>query len=1163
MLGNVLIRPQLLDRAISTDDDRVLEMLMELGSRLIFDFTGDQNLLPKFQLAFEEALQMVKENIEGRVGAAKPGIEAWFAPLYQTFEERVGQGFEGSSSIYASLEFLLDFLSEILDNLQVADIHTKLHELVDILENDLGLTPSFFGNIASTLVDSITDELSRDYLSGDASPSALESYAIAANILTIKRLFPQKIAELEVPALDLRVFVDSFCETLTELNWDEEVGKIAYVITEAKEGLEDIQNILNLLGEGSLSINVNASSPATRSLDIDCQVSWYLTWFNEKVVEVPNRFNIFENLPESSEAVSFSSSGYADFLEGFAFVLELLGGVADSLQHGLLDIKEGNYVNPLANISYIEIRDLISLVYFATDTKGDGWTTYYKVFNDWGAKGFGKTVVKILTKQIRIFEMLLVALPSSFEQYPDHGWTWVKNNFLTDYGKVGKRSFWSELAIEVFLTLFTLPDQAGEATNYKKIKGLTKFFGKGFAAITAAIVGRKRYYSQDVWGSWFWWNWLGETSVLVGGLAGWTLAGAIASKFYDDYYASGEGIASLLIEYVIEVFGGTFGLSGSYAKFSDMIWEGNTKGGTLGLIIGNPNESQEPVETITFLGYPEKDNSPYHLPFGGETAEENPLVYCSATNLNLSKHNYYDNLLYAYQFSPKYNSDVLAMRAGTVVDFVDNILEPTKERTNYIVIRHDDPAEGELPHPDHDCREENNFITTYAWYKHGIQNSISLMFAAKGIPASGIIGAKVKQGDPLMKSGRNSEGINALQVYVGEGEETGQARTIPFVFKEVKGKGVPKKSAYYRSENVPRPPSHGLPIYHPAYHSSRSFGEFELVDIRDEELIISGGGTDGDIYKDLLIRHSHNGDIEIRRITGSKFNRDHQQSALKISANFSHSMTAADKVEIFSGIRESGTENGDSFVVLDPYASNQDGAYVGGHMLISRSEESTLAGSDCNQTHWYRKINRYNGGERKVFFEDGWENDCAPLIGGEYQIGSPLRPQASSFQKLFGYWAPVDEDNNAQNFGNGDDFQRYSGLALYANPIATGKVQGQGNLGTNLLVLEQTASPNDDAYNNHFIIIRREGRIIQYRQITDYVGSSRTATIGSNWNIALITGGTTVDTYEIGAIPYASATVEDKRTAYLAPDDPSGSHAPAKLPDDRDPYKYWTYRMIR
>jgi hypothetical protein len=246
-----------------------------------------------------------------------------------------------------------------------------------------------------------------------------------------------------------------------------------------------------------------------------------------------------------------------------------------------------------------------------------------------------------------------------------------------------------------------------------------------------------------------------------------------------------------------------------------------------------------------FSGYPKQQTSPYKLPY-----EQGKSVFCPQGNQGFISHNKITNdiQVYAYDLALDQDNEILAARAGTVVDFFDwvendqNVNTPAPPRMdpptprdewphasqttitnwNFILIRHDVDDSGAAipPNPNHDRDAGGATATTYAVYGHGREGSVRDFLKPR--TASGnvedIIGLHVKQGEPIMRSGNTGiSALNHVHMHVQPGPATGLPvrfstlvdSSIPFVFQEVTHligqDGVPKTFRFYTSDNVRQP----------------------------------------------------------------------------------------------------------------------------------------------------------------------------------------------------------------------------------------------------------------------------------------------------------------------------------------------------------------------
>jgi hypothetical protein len=253
-----------------------------------------------------------------------------------------------------------------------------------------------------------------------------------------------------------------------------------------------------------------------------------------------------------------------------------------------------------------------------------------------------------------------------------------------------------------------------------------------------------------------------------------------------------------------------FGLTVSLASLTMVLqfWfleyvqkEGDTGDGTY-----NPRGPRD------FKGYPNKDTSPYRLPFARGEA-----LYCGQGNQGLWSHNDITNIgasqqCYAFDFGHDHRQPIHASRGGIVWAFNENNADNSTANWNAITILHD------VNDAEHDDPFGTGPVTTYAVYGHGAQNGITAAFASRGLPppvmesASPGAGTRVSQGDVIMLADDTGTSFHShLHMHVvmdtsggvvAPGAANGPGNVgIPFVFREVRGQGRPLNLTWYESEN--------------------------------------------------------------------------------------------------------------------------------------------------------------------------------------------------------------------------------------------------------------------------------------------------------------------------------------------------------------------------
>jgi hypothetical protein len=278
--------------------------------------------------------------------------------------------------------------------------------------------------------------------------------------------------------------------------------------------------------------------------------------------------------------------------------------------------------------------------------------------------------------------------------------------------------------------------------------------------------------------------------------------------------------------------------------------EGDTNDGRYTPKIDKDHEEYIPARK-DFDGYPPKDESPYKLPY-----EKDVSYFIGQAHLGIFSHMALHNgnkpQVYAIDFAHDFGDEVLVARDGTVVDWFDWVPDDTdpdedtqkqaaKEafdfmakdeppdadgkktpknwrgetdttKRNYVLVRHDTRLD------DHDKGLDGADVTTYAIYMHGATGSVRQVFKdLYTIEPTNIIGTRVQQGNPIMLAGDTGKSMhNHLHMHLQPGAATPASEadralrvaddsldkvTLPFVFADVPGDGVPTRLTWYTSQN--------------------------------------------------------------------------------------------------------------------------------------------------------------------------------------------------------------------------------------------------------------------------------------------------------------------------------------------------------------------------
>lgn len=1001
-IGNILIRPQMLDRPSGDDGAQALDLLMGLSSRLVEDFIRGGAASRKVIAAIGAEASGFTGQFEPRLLTAREHLLAWLQPYLSIIDTVSGLSVNGAGDILPVVDKLIELAGVLLDDLHSDRLADRFNALADIVENDLGVSTTTFENLFTACFDRATAALAQDFLQGIQTDDAVHQFAMSRQLMTLRRLLRQLTDAAPLPTFNRRALVRDLQLQLAAGDWDEQLDAIRNKLNEGKTKL---QNLLPTL-QGTLSTG-NLRPGNSRAAAMPGQHSWYGSWFRGEGTAVTDRFNL------SGEA--FAQDIRLDpiplgFLEHWAHITFVLDEAARALLYGL-QMDNGNRVSPALNMGWQIGTGLTSLLAFFVD--GKEWADYYGVKT---SPMFRKLVEEALT------------FGGSFEQLPGfRGWLWA--TWPHDRANLASGKKWSELAYSFFLSLFTLinSEAGGNQKNHEKISGFTKLGRLGGAHLGALVIGRKNWYYSIFSGN------FGITvlSVLIGGaftfageVVAWLLAGALGRRLSDRYWRfesnnAGDGIVEFLSDE--NAFGGF--LLWSYVEFYSTwgnFWEGRTDDGKFGLKLVNNADGAVDKQQIEFSGYAPQASSPYKLPF-----EPERTVFCQQAHLGFSSHNFNTGLIYAVDFLLGENQLVLAMRSGTVVEYRDDLPNGSDLGLNYILIRHDEQD------PVHDKGEGGQVVTTMARYEVARPFGVRQAFALMGIPEERIIGTKVQQGYPVMMSGERPGFFNTdiLQVRVITTNSNGEMLpSIPFVFRDVPNGGIPTKGKYYNAGNAL--PATAFTPQHPeallGWIRAAGANYVDLqVNARDKNdayvgahiLIEYSIGDNGLCYEYHKIKE-YQGDK--RRViiedhwsaghpppTGARYRvgQEVYTSAGDFEKRFAY-LAARDvggnavdfadghrpyllsnalnrlQTPLSTGVITGGGLAGTNEVHLDAMASNEDNFYNGRHIVILRNGIIIQ----------YRSIINYKveAGVKKIYIEGVWDMPLVSIApADEFRIGGP------------------------------------------------------------------------------------------------------------------------------------------------------------------------------
>lgn len=827
-LGAVLLQPQKFRRAAGRTgkDNAFVDDAIALVTRLVIDQQQDGPVLAVFQGAVDAEGQRLLTHMQSGINTAQRRLRNWIEPVLTAldgFAQSAG-GDIGMEHVAEQVEALLTHLAGFSEDLSLDFLRRHIGAFLEIVEQDLKLTPDFLEGELWHIVDDIISRLDQAE-SADATERA-NYREVAALLRRIKRYLNGKQL---LPRWTAEGVAQGLMSLLQRSGITELAGKVSCVGQAVGAGLHAGAAATAVMGSAVEAQSVGAAAANNQGSEQYC---WYATWLLgfwpwDKVTVNADRTQLKNNDEvlysgtdiEWHQAPLFSGSGG----EHYTFGEKLTPQVMENIS--LYSAVAAEYLDAILHLTSLEREDYASNSLNAV--LGTGYGTY-----------------KLLAKKAFHYGLewpLRWPVPSLLASiegaHTDASATnrfiqWLLVCLLPDVTEMALYRQWIAMARNFLLSLLTLVNYEGpeyadafsgtdnRPLNRKQVFGVANGFVELFVWILVVSLSRDEYgHPLEDGGNPKQWGYLfgaGPAMGLAGAIVGTIVAECIS--WAEDWGALGHSLWKGLI----------YGFC-RYPFYLYLHHDGNTDNGTY-----NPGGN-------AFNGYPDQATSPYRLPYPRGTTE-----MCVQGNQGIWSHNSFTDQIYAYDFGMDQDERIVACRPGTVVDYFDWYPNDTQPETaaenqaaaaaaaaavlqtgqttspswNFIIIRHDRDDAGNLvgPDADHDIGPGGNPVTTYAIYGHGRTGSVRAAFAAQGITANTIININrpVARGDHIMDAGDTGiSAYNHLHVYVksGPSNATGppvaswnlDPGSIPFVFREVTHligtDGVPKAFNSYESEN--------------------------------------------------------------------------------------------------------------------------------------------------------------------------------------------------------------------------------------------------------------------------------------------------------------------------------------------------------------------------
>lgn len=1151
-IEHILLRPQVLQRPISSAEKRMAEELMDMASRLMADSVKGGRAREKFLEGAQAAFTSLVEDVRTRMGVATQHFKEWLEPFLQAFSAlggSLGNLSSTSEGIHALGQLLL-LLADLLSNLAPGQVEAKLLALLRIITEDLGLTRGRMERVLGDAVDIVAQKMKADFLGGDHSEQAHNEFLIGCYLEKLKRFLDVQLSTLEFE-LDLPGLISQMGQYLQRVDWNRVRLAAQQMLTEVGSTVEGLGILFDIFsGKFNVSVEVSVNSGGGGGLD---PVSWYATYFNRRVIhDIPVGVQDRNHLEQEDffDKMSFKRTWLDPAaMEGVAHWSEVAVNV---IQMGLhLFSIEGHDVS--SNVTHAVLQAgkavLTGLMGYNNDA---GWVTAYQALHN---------------NYVDIFGTMALSLLTGFEGA--HAFKGEEQSvfWITLVGKDATEALlyknWTARARQGLLSILTLlnSDLATKpnSENHTKVEGLAMLVSEVTSWLFAGCTGRKYFGFPAHGGSGafvgFWA--LGAAGAWAGAVTGWLLGWALscidkpAGTEDDQYFPGWPAFGWITLE---SLLAGIF----KYPIYNYFWWNGDTDGGKFG------KDNAFPPQFQTFKGYPkDKAGSPYKQPYAKGTVRQ-----CAQNNLGPWSHNANTNQIYAYDWDHDHGSEVLSVRGGTVEGYSDIMPDHTTLQDNNLQILHNSREEGVTPNPDHDLDWTPNPVLTTAQYIHGKHFGVRHVFAALGIPPDFIVGTPVPQGQLVMFSGDTGMSFyNHLHFHVS----SANARSLPFVFQDSpETDGRLKDLTWYGSDNERVPNPVGLTLGNPPEQSSAvHYRLLEVVTTTANTVALkfwygwvsgkwtkitqNGVGSDvgigvDNIFQGCVVRWERPGqaDVMAEILEYTWIGDPTYEMRIKLKNNWSSIPPNTTKVSIESRARAATANT----LVLDAYADYTRDDYTGANVLVWWKD---VQGQTVYQ---YKTVHSYDKGSRTITLTSNW--DVVPGEFAEFEIGQRPYAQANAFKRRFAFI----EDATAgpdlappyllTNVGYSFS-QHYSDL-----------VDNFPGLGSDKLTLA-VGAPSDPALVDDRFVAITDGplsaattRILGYREITHYNPGTREITVNRAWDFTIISF---FHHYVIGYKVYGNADAGEKDLAsFLCPDSNPDAYTPTDMGDGRKPFVSQTFK---
>lgn len=840
-IGAVLLQPQRIERARAANAEQaLLDDVLGLSAHVMADKAQGGRIADVLGEAVEAMARRIFEHLGGGLESARTRFRRQLQPFIdraQEMTEALSDSDDPVELADSGLRMLIA-VADALKNLSIDNLRPSLNEVVNVIEDDLGLTPAFLERQVFALIDDIIARLRQE--TPETNEALRENRLVSIGIM--RRLKRHLRGQIFIPTLNAEDLAASALDFLRRSDITPVIDKISCVGEGLGAGLRAGEALVRLVPYTGFGLNTlgAADGGGTASGGEFC---WYPTWLLGNK-DRPGYFIPLKILfgvlmlptPEdriwidrTTNTVTRRNILRADEVwpTGTGIDWNQIPATGDPSRHY-------RYTFPIVSADAMEklayhtswIIDAGELIMHTASIEEGDWVSNALFMGVNTGHGIYKLAArKPLPQYVMIPARAASYLGGSFQGI--HTKASADKGFKIWLTLIGSDAFEANVynsimngARDTLISFLTLMNYDGPVTapggadnrpeNRKEVSGVVgTLVGLATSQVLIRSIPKQGYVYPfaDVKTTLGYW--------IGGGLATAVLAGTVATVI-------AESIARAVD---LEVWG--WQLISSSVQVLASYWpslylgkEGDTEDGKY-----NPAGD---TPALRFAGYSQdRANSPYKLPY-----EKGKSYLCSQGNQGMWSHNNYSSpqQVYAYDLALDQGDEVLASRPGMVCDYFDWVPDDQNVNTaapagatitdqtdndnwNFILIRHDEPGD---PLAGHDTDEGGVAVTTYSMYGHGRNGSVRSVFNTRGVAPADIIGTRVLRGQVIMLAGSTGNSLhNHLHIDVRPGPAPPApgappvlarsnlfSRTIPFIFRDVTSEGgVPHSFNYYTSDN--------------------------------------------------------------------------------------------------------------------------------------------------------------------------------------------------------------------------------------------------------------------------------------------------------------------------------------------------------------------------